>query len=109
MKNRGSFKRMLFCSACFVALGLSSSGLRAVTLVTPVTEASPSVSGERFLRGDLIEYSNDRKLITSVGVFDVPATAQVRDQREKSQQGSESKSEVMLKFRNDYLVEVTIY
>ncbi|EAZ99346.1 hypothetical protein [Marinobacter sp. ELB17] len=109
MKNRGSLKRMLFCSACLVGLGFLSSGVGAVTTITSVTEAPSSVSGERFLRGDLIEYSNDRKLITSVGVFEVPAAAKVRDQREKSQPVSESKSEVMLKFRNDYLIEVTIY
>lgn len=101
--------RIFLCLVLSIAMGGTTMLARAMTPVSPAIGASASVSGERQLRGEFIRLSEDRVLVSSVGAFDVPATAKVIDQREDGNELSAQKPQVSLKFRNDYLIEVTIY
>jgi hypothetical protein len=90
-------------------VGGTTLSASAMTAVAPAVNATSSVSGERHLRGEFIRLSKDRELVTSVGTFDVPADAKVIDHRKKGDESSAQKPQVTLKFRNDHLIEVTIY
>ncbi|MBK1874667.1 hypothetical protein FE848_15695 [Marinobacter sp. 1-3A] len=102
------FKRVTLCSVLVVLCAGMAMPASAVT-VTSQIDAAPSTSGERYLRGEFIRLTEGRKLVTSVGTFDIPANAEVIDHREKSDEVPASAVQVVLKFRNDYLIEVTIY
>lgn len=109
MIYRNLCHRIFLCSLLTIAMVGTAMSASAMTLVSPAVGASASVSGERHLRGEFIRLSKDRELITSVGRFDVPANAKVIDHREKGDGPSAQTPQVSLKFRNDYLIEVTIY
>lgn len=109
MSNRNMGKRMSLCLILFSLLcgGLSTSAT-AVTLSAPAS-ANSMASDERQLRGDFLGFSDDGKLVTSVGTFTVPASAEVIDRRESGSEKSAQKAQVAMKFKGDSLVEITIY
>lgn len=109
MSNRNKRKRMSLCLVLFSVLcaGFSASAT-AVTLSAPASTNS-TVSDERQLRGDFLGFSDDGSLLTSVGTFTVPATAEVNDRRESGSEKSTQKAQVAMKFKGDLLVEITIY
>lgn len=102
------FNRVTLCSVLLVICAGMAMPASAVT-VTSRIDAAPSASGERYLRGEFIRLTDGRKLVTSVGTFDIPVGAEVIDRREESDEVPVSTTQVTLKFRNDYLIEVTIY
>jgi hypothetical protein len=109
MIYRNLSHRIFLCSVLTIAMGGAAMSASAVTAVSEAAGANASVSGERQLRGDFIRLSDNRELVTSVGTFDVPANVRIIDHRKKDDELSAQTPLAALKFRNDSLIEVTIY
>ncbi len=89
-----------------VVVWLFASSVYSVTIGGNQPADVQAQSSDKRLRGEFISFnSGDRTLVSSVGDFRVPDAAQVIDHRSNQ----DAPAQVLIRYRSDTVVEVTIY
>ena len=89
----------------FVVLALFLTPAYAIE-ISGAEPQDRSGSSERYIRGDLISFDRDQRLLkTSVGEYTLPSAVNITDRRSDSEQPAKAS----LRFSGDILLGVTLY